>query len=58
MSGPVSRAVPAAALIVLVAAAAGFPVVFSSPVVTNYAVYALIFVAVVSAWNVFSGFSG
>ena len=26
--------------------------------VTNYAIYALIFVAVVSAWNVFSGFSG
>ena len=72
MSGPVSgtvtspvsrtvsrqRAVQAAALIVLAVAAVGFPVVFSSPVVTNYAVYALIFVAVVSAWNVFSGFSG
>ena len=35
-----------------------FPLVFSSPVVTNYAIYALIFVAAVSAWNVFSGFSG
>ena len=64
VSGPVSRtvsgqrAVQAVALIVLAAAAVGFPVVFSSPVVTNYAVYALIFVAVVSAWNVFSGFSG
>ena len=47
-----------AALIVLAVAAVGFPLVFSSPVVTNYAMYALIFVAVVSAWNVFSGFSG
>ncbi len=46
------------ALIVLAAAAVAFPLVFSSPVTTNYAIYALIFVAVVSAWNVFSGFSG
>ena len=64
VSSPVSRtvsgqrAVQAVALIVLAAAAVGFPLVFGSPVVTNYAVYALIFVAVVSAWNVFSGFSG
>ena len=60
VSGPVSRqrAVPAAALAVLAVAAVCFPLVFGSPVVTNYAVYALIFVAVVSAWNVFSGFSG
>ena len=52
------RAVAGAVLVVLAAAAVGFPLMFSSPVVTNYAVYALIFVAVVSAWNVFSGFSG
>jgi branched-chain amino acid transport system permease protein len=52
------RSVTGAALIVLAVAAIGFPLVFSSPVITNYAVYALIFVAVVSAWNVFSGFSG
>lgn len=58
MKDTARRAVPGTALIVLAAAAAGFPVIFSSPVVTNYAVYALIFVAVVSAWNVFSGFSG
>jgi branched-chain amino acid transport system permease protein len=60
MIGKVSRQRMAAwlALVVLAAAAVGFPLVFSSPVVTNYAVYALIFVAVVSAWNVFSGFSG
>ncbi len=52
------RAAAGLALIVLAVAAVAFPLVFSSPVVTNYAIYALIFVAVVSAWNVFSGFSG
>jgi branched-chain amino acid transport system permease protein len=60
MIGSVSRqrALAGLALVVLAAAAIVFPLVFSNPVVTNYAVYALIFVAVVSAWNVFSGFSG
>jgi len=58
--GSVSRRRAAAglALVLLAAAAIGFPVVFSSPVVTNYAIYALIFIAVVTAWNMFSGFSG
>jgi branched-chain amino acid transport system permease protein len=46
------------ALAILVAAALLFPVVFSNPVVTNYGVFALIFVTAASAWNVFSGFSG
>ncbi len=60
MTGTVSRRRAAAglALVLLAVAAIVFPVVFSSPVVTNYAVYALIFVAVVTAWNMFSGFSG
>jgi branched-chain amino acid transport system permease protein len=60
MIGTVSRrrALAGLALAVLAAAAIVFPLVFSSPVVTNYAVYALIFVAAVSAWNMFSGFSG
>jgi len=55
-----SRRRPAAglALVLLAVAVIVFPVVFSSPVVTNYAVYALIFMAVVTAWNMFSGFSG
>jgi branched-chain amino acid transport system permease protein len=52
------RALAGLALVVLAIAAISFPLVFPSPVVTNYAVYALIFVAVVSAWNMFSGFSG
>ena len=45
-------------LVLLAAAAIAFPWVFSNPVDTNYGVYALIFVTVASAWNVFSGFSG
>ena len=52
------RAIRGLGLIVLAVAAIAFPLVFSSPVVTNYAIYALIFAAVVSAWNMFSGFSG
>ena len=52
------RAAAGLALIVLAVAAIAFPLVFGSPVVTNYAIYALIFVAVVTAWNMFSGFSG
>jgi branched-chain amino acid transport system permease protein len=60
MTGTVSRRRAAAglALLLLAVVAIVFPVVFSSPVVTNYAVYALIFMAVVTAWNMFSGFSG
>jgi branched-chain amino acid transport system permease protein len=52
------RAATGLALVVLAVAAIAFPLVFGSPVVTNYAIYALIFVAVVTAWNMFSGFSG
>lgn len=52
------RAAAGLALIALAVAAVVFPLVFSSPVATNYAIYALIFVAVASAWNMFSGFSG
>jgi ABC-type branched-subunit amino acid transport system permease subunit len=47
-----------AGLAVVAAAAIAFPYVYSSPVDTNYGVYALIFVTVASAWNIFSGFSG
>ena len=48
MTGTVSRPRAAAglALVVLAVVAIGFPLVFSSPVITNYAVYALIFAAV------------
>ena len=47
-----------AGIVVLLAGALAFPVVYPSPTATNYGVYALIFVAVASAWNFFSGFSG
>ena len=45
-------------MVVLLAGALAFPVLFPNPVITNYGVFALIFVAVASAWNFFSGFSG
>jgi branched-chain amino acid transport system permease protein len=53
-----ARNARAAGLIALVAAAVAFPLVFPNPVATNYGVFTLIFVAVASAWNVFSGYSG
>ena len=43
---------------VLLAAAALYPLVFSSPLATTYGFDALIFVAAASAWNIFSGYSG
>ncbi len=48
----------AAGLAALLAAAVAFPLVFPNPVLTNYGVFTLVFVAVASAWNFFSGFSG
>jgi branched-chain amino acid transport system permease protein len=53
-----SRSARPAGTAVLLAAAIAFPLVFPNPVATNYGVFTLIFVAVASAWNVFSGFSG
>jgi branched-chain amino acid transport system permease protein len=47
-----------AGLVVLLAGALAFPLIFSNPTYTNYGVYTLIFVTVASAWNIFSGFSG
>jgi branched-chain amino acid transport system permease protein len=48
----------AGGLIVLLALAIAFPWLFSNPAVTNYGVFAMIFVTVASAWNLFSGYSG
>jgi branched-chain amino acid transport system permease protein len=53
-----ARGLRIAGVLALLAAAVAFPQVFTNPAVTNYGVYALIFVAVASAWNTFSGFSG
>jgi len=55
---PSTTTLKLAGLVVLAAVAVAFPYVYSSPVNTNYGVYALIFVTVASAWNIFSGFSG
>jgi len=48
----------AAGVVAVLAIAVAFPQVFTNPAVTNYGVFAMIFVAVASAWNTFSGFSG
>ncbi len=45
-------------ILLLAAAALLFPQVFSNPAISNYGVYAMIFVTVASAWNIFSGYSG
>ena len=42
----------------MIAAVAVFPLVFTNPTATNFGVVTLIFVAVASAWNLFSGYSG
>jgi branched-chain amino acid transport system permease protein len=57
--GPaLARGASGAGLAALLALAVTFPLIFPNPVVTNYGVFTLIFVAVASAWNFFSGFSG
>jgi branched-chain amino acid transport system permease protein len=45
-------------LVVFAAILVVFPLVFTNPTATTFGFDALIFVAVVSAWNFFSGFSG
>ena len=57
---PVSQgaAIRIGLLVVLIAFAVAFPQVFTNPAVTNYGVFAMIFVTAASAWNIFSGNSG
>jgi branched-chain amino acid transport system permease protein len=45
-------------IVVLLALALAFPLVYTNPAVTNYGVFAMIFVTAASAWNIFSGNSG
>jgi len=52
------RLAGAAGLVILIAAIGFFPLVFTNATATNFGVVTLIFVAVVAAWNLFSGFSG
>ena len=53
-----TTALKVAGLVVVAAIAIAFPYVYSNPVDTNYGVYAMIFVTVACAWNLFSGFTG
>jgi branched-chain amino acid transport system permease protein len=53
-----SRTFSALGVAVLIAVIAVFPLVFTNPTATNFGVITLIFLAVASAWNIFSGFSG
>ena len=46
------------ALVALIAIVIAFPQVFTNPAVTNYGVFAMIFVTAASAWNIFSGNTG
>jgi branched-chain amino acid transport system permease protein len=47
-----------AALLVLIAVAIAFPQVFRNPAVTNYGVFAMIYITAATAWNIFSGNTG
>jgi branched-chain amino acid transport system permease protein len=53
-----SRTLAAVGVTVLIAVIALFPLVFTNPTATNFGIITLIFVAVASAWNIFSGYSG
>jgi branched-chain amino acid transport system permease protein len=52
------RALKGAGLLAVAVIAIAFPQVFTNPAVTNYGVYAMIYVTVASAWNIFSGNTG
>jgi branched-chain amino acid transport system permease protein len=55
---PGTRLLSVTGVVVLIAIVAAFPLVITNPTATNFGVVTLIFVAVASAWNLFSGFSG
>jgi len=52
------RIVKIAGLLVLLAIAIVFPIVYSDPAVTTIAVFALIFAGAASGWNILSGYTG
>ncbi len=45
-------------LLVLIAIAIAFPQVITNPAITNYGVFAMIFITAATAWNIFSGNTG
>ncbi len=47
-----------AGLALLAVVVVAFPLLFTNPIASEYGVITLVFVAVVSAWNLFSGYSG
>jgi branched-chain amino acid transport system permease protein len=46
------------ALLLLLVIAVGFPLLFPNPAVTGIAVFALLFAAAATGWNIFSGYTG
>src|SRR5579863_9622993 len=55
---PASTAAKGGGLLLLVAAAVAFPQVYTNPAVTQYGVFALIYVTAATGWNIFSGNTG
>ncbi len=55
VTGTVART---ATLVVLLAAAAVFPLVFTNPAISNYGVLTMVFIAAAASWNIFSGYTG
>ena len=45
-------------LLLLLLLALGFPLLFPNPAVTSVAVFALLFAAAATGWNIFSGYTG
>src|SRR5258708_22958118 len=52
------RMVKTAGLLVLLAVAIVFPLLFPNPTVTGIAVFTLIFAAATTGWNILSGYTG
>src|SRR5579863_966789 len=55
---PASTAAKGGGLLLLVVAAVAFPQVYTNPAVTQYGVFALIYVTAATGWNIFSGNTG
>ena len=56
--GAARRGLRPGGLVLVLLAAAAFPLVFTNPAVTSIGVFTLIYIAAAVAWNGFSGFSG
>jgi branched-chain amino acid transport system permease protein len=52
------RIVKIAGLLILLAFAIAFPLLFPNPAITTVAVFTLMFAAAATAWNIFSGYTG